>query len=304
MKARNVLTALCAISIAVVLGAMFLNHRAHKNSGLAGVTTYQVRGQIISLDAPAKELRIAHEEIPNYMPAMVMPFSVKDTVLLKNLNAGDRVQFQLAVTEDDSWIASIAREQPAAHTPEDSTVATPETNEADRVQKGESMPDVALVDQDGRAIKLSDFRGKAVLVTFIYTRCPLPNFCPLMSKNFAELQKRLTKKLPNQFQMLSVTMDPAFDTPSVLKDYAGRYDADGENWRFGTGTPEQISEIATALGLQYQWENGLISHDLRTALIGPDGRIVHLWKSNVWTPFEVERLTVETIARSGDIAVR
>lgn len=300
MKPKMIIGAICALSLLAVIAAVFVYRNIAENAVPAEATLYRVKGEVRSIDAAENSIRIAHEEIPDYMPAMVMPFSVKEKTVLKGLLPGDRVSFHLVVTEDDSWISSITREQ-AQHA---AAAGSPEPDESERVQKGETMPDFTLTDQEGRAMRLSDFRGKAVLVTFIYTRCPLPNFCPLMSKNFADLQERLSKKLAHKYQLISVTMDPAFDTPEVLKDYASRYDADPKDWRFGTGTPEQIGQIATAMGLHYQWENGLINHDLRTALIGPDGRLVHLWKSNVWTPYEVERMTTEVMANAEALASR
>ena len=172
------------------------------------------------------------------------------------------------------------------------------------MQVGETVPDFQLVDQDGRAVRLSDYRGRAVVLTFIYTRCPLPNFCPLMSKHFAELEQRLNKELPGRYHLLSISMDPEFDTPAVLKEYASRYEARTADWTFATGDAGQIDTVAQLLGLYYVRENGLISHDLRTALFGPDGRLVHLWKSNVWTPYEVQRRVRETLSGSQEVAVR
>lgn len=303
MKPKLVLTALCAFSLVAALAGILLVQQAPNTAELPpGAVTYQVRGEVKSVNPAEKTARIAHEEIPDYMPAMVMPFSVKNPAILKGLTTGDLVSFELVVTEDDSWISQISREPVESAALAGSPASVDDDSE--RVQRGEQMPDFALTDQDGRPMKLSDFRGKAVLVTFIYTRCPLPNFCPLMSKNFADLQTRLSKKLPGKYQLLSVTMDPTFDQPAVLKEYAARYAADQKEWLFGTGTPEQISEIATAMGLHYQWENGLISHDLRTALIGPDGRLLQLWKSNVWTPYEVERMVAEVMGQEKTIARR
>ena len=119
-----------------------------------------------------------------------------------------------------------------------------------------------------------------------------------MSRNFAELQRRLNKELPGKYHLLSISMDPDFDRPEVLKVYAARYDANEKDWSFATGSAGQISFVAGLAGLYYERENGLIAHDFRTALIAPDGRLVHLWKSNVWTPYEVQRALRETLSAS------
>jgi protein SCO1/2 len=259
--------------------------------------TFQVHGTVRRVDASKGAIRITHEAIPDYMPAMTMEFPVKDSPIPTDLALGDDVQFELLVTKDDSWIANIVKIMPESpgrvSTGADATVSgEPVSSE---LQKGETVPDFQLIDQNGNSIRLSDLRGKPIVLTFIYTRCPLPNFCPLMSKNFQALQLRLQKEFPDRFQLLSVTIDPKFDRPEILKEYAGRYSANEKCWTFATGTQEQIDTIAGLFGLVHEPESGLISHNLRTALIGADGRLRHVWKSNVWTPYEVARMLGETM---------
>jgi protein SCO1/2 len=116
-----------------------------------------------------------------------------------------------------------------------------------------------------------------------------------MSKNFASLQERLQKAIPGKFQLLSVSIDPEFDRPEVLKDYSARYAAEDSTWTFGTGTVEQTDAVGALFGLVQERAGGLINHDLRTALIGPDGKLIHIWKSNVWTPYEVQRRVEEVL---------
>jgi protein SCO1/2 len=319
MKPKILLTTLCAstlliASIGLLLvqrsvlrqrGSSALRPTTHQTATAVPPKTFEVHGTIRAVDIANRLLRITHEEIPDYMPAMTMPFSVKNPVRLNGLAPGDSVQFELAVTDTDSWIAQIEKiptGDGAVNAGNSST--TLQERETERLQVGEKFPDFQLADQDGKPVHLSDFGGKAVVLTFIYTRCPLPNFCPLMSKNFAELQQRLTKELPGKYHLLSITMDPDFDRPEVLKDYASRYDANSADWSFATGTPDQIGFVAGLVGLYYVRENGLISHDLRTALIGPDGKLVHLWKSNVWTPYEVQRMVRETLTGNRDFAAR
>jgi len=308
MKLKIVLTILCALTLTAVLSVVALHQRNHPSPmAIAGARTFEVHGRIRSVDASNKTVRITHEEIPDYMPAMTMPFPVKNAALLTGLAAGDSVQFELAVTDDDSWIARIEKLQSDTSVESvkaEQTALSLQDREAERVQIGEIVPDFKLTDQNGRVIHLNDFRGKAVVLTFIYTRCPLPNFCPLMSKNFSQLEERLSAEFSNRYQLLSVSMDPDFDTPEVLKEYAARYNASSRDWSFATGDSEQIKFVAGLIGLYYVKENGLISHDLRTALIGPDGRLVHLWKSNVWTPYEVQRMVREALTGIKDVAGR
>lgn len=308
MSPKVILSGLCALTLAAVMSVVTLHHRnPPSESAIAGARTFEVHGRIRSVDVTNKSVRISHEEIRNYMPAMTMPFPVKDTSFLKGLSAGDSVQFQLVVTEHDSWIAHI--EKISADVPVESATVQQSTSslqerENERVQVGELVPDFKLVDQDGRTIRLRDFRGKPLVLTFVYTRCPLPNFCPLMSKNFSQLEERLSVEFTNEYHLLSVSMDPDFDTPQVLKEYAAHYSASAKDWTFATGDAEQIKFVAGLMGLYFVRENGLISHDLRTALIGPNGRLVHLWKSNVWTPYEVQRVIREILTGDKNVATR
>jgi len=306
MKTRTVLLS-AGVFVFLGLLAVVSITRRHTSTPANETKIFQVRGRVLAIDATEHTIRIAHEEIPNYMPAMTMRLGVKDLTLLGQVAAGDSVQFELRVTNDDSWIAQIEK-IPSEPSLSQVTAATNSPSlqelEANQLRAGELVPDFALVNQNGQATHLKDFRGKAVLLTFIYTRCPLPNFCPLMSKNFAELEQRLSKEFPNQYHLLSISMDPEFDRPEVLKAYATRYATNSADWSFATGDAGSIRFVADLLGLYFQKENGLISHDLRTALIGPDGRLVHLWKSNVWTPYEVQRRVRETLTGSQDIVAR
>jgi protein SCO1 len=307
MKTKVILLSISGLTLLAISVALSLGHfRSTRPLQTGEDRVFQVRGQILAVDAAEKTLRIAHEEIPNYMPAMAMPLSVKDWAVVKGIAAGDTVQFELRVTPDDSWIARLEKipAEAAITQPPGTSPPSLEALEAERVRAGERVPDFTLLDQEGKTIHLQDFRGKAVLLTFIYTRCPLPNFCPLMSKNFAELQQRLSKEFPGKYHLLSVSMDPEFDRPEVLLEYAARYDAKATDWSFATGDASAIQFVAGLVGLYFQKENGLISHDLRTALIGPDGRLVHLWKSNVWTPYELQRAVRETLTGSEDFVAR
>jgi protein SCO1/2 len=150
------------------------------------------------------------------------------------------------------------------------------------------VPDFGLLNQDNRAIHLAQYRGRPLMLTFIYTRCPLPDFCPRTSKNFSEVHRRLqsVKQSSRKPRLLTVSFDPDFDTPAVLREYARRYmnPADFEEWVFATGTKEQIKEIAGYFGLIYYPESGQITHTLVTALIGPDGKLVRLIHGSQWDP--------------------
>lgn len=297
MKPKFILAGLCAVTLlglAAVTICALANPTARQSA--ADQRVFHVTGQIREVDAFSKTVRIAHEAIPGYMPAMTMPLEVHDPLLLRGLNPGDHVRFDLRVTADDSWISQI--EKVASDDAPEQIANSGAAASSDRVAPGEAVPDFALIDQNGQPVRLRDFKGKAVVLTFIYTRCPLPNFCPLMSRNFESLQQRLEKTSRGRYHLLSLSIDPRFDRPEVLKEYASRYGAEEGSWTFATGTEEQINSVAGLFGLFREQEGGLINHDLRTALIGPDGRLVHLWKSNVWTPYEVQRSIQELLGNS------
>jgi protein SCO1 len=295
MKLYLALLILCGGTLAAVVCAAIIHH--HQATAAAPATAdqaFQVKGQLRSLESDGKTVRIAHEAIPGFMPAMEMPFTVKDPAALRGLAAGDNVKFQLVVTKDDSWIDQIEKttDAPALKaSSEPFSAAAP-----DEVEIGQPVPDFGLVDQNGHAFRLRDLRGKAVVLTFIYTRCPLPNFCPLMSRNFASLQARFTRDFPGRVQLLSISFDPQYDTPAQLKQYASVYQKSDKDWAFATGTRQQVDYVTGLFGLVREPSNGFINHDLRTALISPDGKLVHVWRSNVWTPYEVERMVRETLA--------
>jgi len=289
MKTRTILITFTALTLAVVVSAIAI-HRQVPASKLAleqaGEQSFDVKGRVISIDPGGKTVHIAHEDIPDFMPAMTMPFTIQHPEQAADLAPGDAVEFHLVVTKDDSWISSIDKISSA---PVSTHVATAAPN-TDRVEIGETVPNFDLVDQTGAPLRLSDYHGSAVLVTFIYTRCPLPNFCPLMSTRFSELQDKLIKKYPGKVHLISVSFDPQFDTPSVMKEYGKHFAARTKTWSLATGTQAQVDRVAGLFGLIKEKEANGYTHDLRTALISPSGKLVHIWRSNVWTPDEVESM--------------
>jgi protein SCO1 len=235
--------------------------------------------------------------IPGFMPAMTMPFSLHGTNA-HGFAAGDSVRFELTVTKDDSWISQIVK-LGAANEPSNNTFKQIGEN---RIEIGEVIPDVALTDHNGKTFHFGDFRGKAILVTFIYTRCALPNYCPLMSKNFSELQQKLAKDFAGRFHLVSISFDSDYDTPKVMKSYAVAFTKDENSWTFASGSKLEILSVASLFGLTYLPEAGSFNHDLRTALIAPDGRLIHVWRSNVWTPDEVDQRVVEVLRQKPVLA--
>jgi protein SCO1/2 len=252
-----------------------------------GTQRFQVKGILRAINFPKHELTIEHEEIPGYMPAMTMPFAVKDMATMQPFVAGDALKFEFIVTRDDSWIAGIEKITPAeVRLAEPKPGASPAK---ERLKEGDPLPGFQLTDDEGRPIDRDTFRGKPLLLTFIFTRCPVPNFCPRMSANFSALAKAAgaDAKL-RETNFLSVTIDPEHDTPQVLSEYARAYRGESsDRWRFATGSREQLSRLTEDFSVQVKPEGGSITHGLATVLVAGDGVIRKIWRGNAWTVEEV-----------------
>ena len=251
---------------------------------------YELKGQIISFNKAQQQVIVRHETIPNFMDAMTMPFTLKEDSAFDIMRAGDRIQATLVVDEErthlENPIITQTVEGTATEKPSPAGLSEPEI--------GAAIPDAMLVNQDSRPLNLQGYRGRALVLTFIYTRCPLPDYCTLMSNNFAEINRELGKA-PEQsadVQLLSITLDPAYDTPKVLRSYGAAHTGNygGEKfarWEFATGKPEEIQRVANFFGLSYKEEGNEIIHSLRTAVIAPDGKLYKMYRGNEWKPAEV-----------------
>jgi protein SCO1 len=265
-------------------------HRENKlgatPSGSTKVTTYEVHGVLREVSADGRKAVIAHETIPGYMEAMAMEFDVRDSALPNGLEPDDRVAFRLSVTDTKSWIDQLRRMDANAKSPR--AERTPPTPVAAAAQPGTPLPDCALVDQSGRAFRLSDFKGDALAITFIFTRCPLPNFCPLMNRQFAEVQRALKgERASSNWHLLSLTLDPDYDTPERLAVYAAAYEPDPQRWTFATGNAEDIQKLGPAFGLATIRNGEQIDHNLRTVIVDASGRVKRVFAGNEWTPREL-----------------
>jgi protein SCO1 len=279
----------CALTIAIVMASAWLTGCQH-----AQERRFDLQGKVISVDRDHKQVTLAHEEIKGFMPAMTMPFAVKDVWAMDVLAPGQEVEATLVVQKDHSWIEGLrvskaeSTQEPAAFAP--------------FPKVGDEVPDFTLWNQDNKPIHLSQYRGKTLLLTFIYTRCPLPDFCPRTSQNFSEIHRDLQSlSLPaGKPHLLTVSFDTENDTPAVLREYARRYmnPVSFEDWEFASGTPEQIIKITSYFGLSFQRDSGQIVHSLVTALIGPDGKLLHLYLGNGWTP----KLVLELIMKIAPVA--
>lgn len=240
--------------------------------------TYAVDGIVVALDPVARTILVSHRPIANYMPAMAMPFRVADPTELAALHPGMRITFELSATRHSS-IARKIRPTGAA----DETIPPPK----ERLHVGEAIPDVTLTDQLGRPTRLADLRGKVLAINFIYTRCPLPDVCPRLSASFAAIQRRLASAMGSSLLLLSITVDPDYDTSAILLEYAARWGADERGWRFLTG---DVAKIAAALGEIYWTDEGSIGHNSSTAVVGRDGRIAAIVEGSTWRVEQLENV--------------
>ncbi|HKQ99957.1 MAG TPA: SCO family protein [Pyrinomonadaceae bacterium] len=249
---------------------------------------YDLKGTVVSVDKSNQTATISHEDVKGLMEGMTMPFKLKDAWPLDVMKPGDEVQATLAVADDSAWLENVVVVQKSAA----QAVATPENSTLPKA--GDAVPDFQLVNQDGKPVRLAQYKGRALLLTFIYTRCPVPDYCALMSSNFAEIEREL-KKDPDLYKrthLLSISFDPAYDTPKVLRSYGaaqtGNYDKETfAHWEFVTGEAEEVKKVAQFFGLTYVPEKDQITHTLQTALISPDGKLVKLYSGNEWKPSEV-----------------
>ena len=247
---------------------------------------YEVIGQIVAVAPERNEVTIKHEDIKNFMPAMTMPYKVQDGSLLKGKQPGDLVKATLLVGEVDAHLSTLDK---TGHT----ALATPPPADdtAKVLRPGDVVGDAALVDQDGKAKTLASLRGHRVAVTFVYTRCPLPDYCPLMNRHFAAVQKELASR-PRlaDVRLVTVTMDPEYDTPKVLKPLASTLDADPARWSFVTGQPDEVTKFGQQFGIYVERDPqnaAQLIHNLRTAVIGADGRLIKIESGNSWTPADL-----------------
>jgi protein SCO1/2 len=272
-------------SICLILGAAACGPAA------PGQRTYTLQGQIVSIDASRQQATIKHEEIRGFMPAMTMPYKVKDAQLLGSMQPGDLINAKLVVVSNDAYLATVNKvgTAPLEKTnAESSTAASPAI---EPLRPGEAVPNAHFVDQDGKTREFGSFKGSPVVVTFIYTRCPVPDFCPLMDRHFVAIQET-AKSDPalRNLRLVSISFDPITDTPPVLKKHAKELNADPARWTFLTGQIDDIDRFAARFGVAITRakDNPLdITHTLRTAIVDSEGKLVKLYVGNEWTPPQV-----------------
>jgi len=259
----------------------------------ANAERYKLKGKVISLNRTAKTATIEHEAIEGYMSAMTMDFPIHADWAWGVLKPGAEVRADLVVdknAKEPFYLENLG------------IVAAADTNNPVQTnpnfaQIGQLVPDFTLTNQDGKKISIKDFNGRALAITFIYAKCPLPDYCIRMSSNFSDLAKLISAdpQAHDKIRLLSISFDPENDTPAKLRSYGIGYMGNDPNakfdvWQLAVGTDDQVRKIADFFGLQYERDANdktLINHSLRTAVIGADGKVVKIFPGNEWTPVQL-----------------
>ena len=269
-----------------------LSFAASCRRGSANEKRFELKGKVVSVDRDKSQVTVSHEDVKGYMPAMTMAFSVSETDL-QILAPEDQVVATLVVDGSKTRLEDLVISRQSGN-----PAAMPAVVVA---KEGDEVPNFILRNQDDREIRIHNYRGKALLLTFIYTRCPIPDFCTLMSNNFAEVDRALGQdaEVYAKTHLLSVSIDPEYDTGKVLRSYGaahtGRYEKETfAHWEFAAGTKDQVKDIAQFFGLTYYPEKDQIIHGLRTVIITPDGKVAKIFKDNKWKPEEA----VEALKKS------
>lgn len=247
---------------------------------------HAAKGVVIEVDSADKKITIKHETIPGYMQGMTMPFDVQDTNELAGLAPGDPVSFRIVISGNKGWIDQLKQIGPRTNVP----VAVQPVRDVEPLSEGDALPEYHFTNELGKVISTAQFKGQVLAINFLFTRCPYPNFCPLMANDFAETQKKLLTmpNAPTNWHLLTISFDPDFDTPAVLKSYAAAHDANPARWTFATGSIADVTAIGENFGLAFWKEQGgIISHNLRTIVIDPFGRVEKVFPGNDWQPDEL-----------------
>jgi len=247
---------------------------------------FDLKGKVMAVEPEKHLVTVSHDDIVGYMPAMTMPFTVRNESDLQFLAPDDQITATLVVDGSHLWLEGLIITRQSAN-----TSAMPGVTMA---KEGDEVPNFTLRNQDNREINIQNYRGRTLLLTFIYTRCPVPDYCTLMSNNFAQIDRALSEDagLYAKTHLLSISIDPSYDTPQVLRSYGAAHTERYQNetfahWEFAGGTTEQVKKIAGYFGLTYFPEQDQIIHALRTVIINPDGKVAKIYTGNDWKPEEV-----------------
>ena len=284
------LSVVFVLSLAACGGSQQTQSPSQSSSSSQG-KRYHLAGTVVSIDKEQRHLIVNAGDIPGFMAAMTMPYPVADPETLNRVGVGDQITADVVVGDGEAKLENVVVVTKGTGTPPASSPSGANRQPGPNDQ----VPDFALLNQDAKRVHLDQFRGKAVLLTFIYTRCPLPDYCPLMSHNFAEIEKNLnqTPELYKKTHLLSISFDPKYDTPAVLRKYADGFVADPkkppfDHWEFASILPAEQADVARFFNLFLSNDGpGQITHSMSTAIITPDGHLYRTYPDNSWKPGDV-----------------
>lgn len=262
-----------------------------------------MRGMVLKIDPAQKTVVVSHDAVPDVMPAMTMPFVVREAGELNGLVPGAIVTFSLVIEKDRSHIEQVrvVRYQNVEQDPltarrlrllQEMTRAS-----AKPLAIGGAVPDFTLTDQRRLPVSLSQFKGKVVAINFIYTSCTLPQFCYRLANHFGVVDKRFKARMGRDLVLLTVTFDPARDTPERLAEYAAQWKADPTSWRFLTGSVADVRRVCSLFGVDSFADEGLINHSTRTVVIDRRGLVAASIEGNTYTAAQLGDLVETVLAR-------
>lgn len=275
---------------------------ATASSAEEGIRTYLVTGIVEELRLDENTVVVDHQEIPGYMAAMRMPFDVKDSNEISNLEPGEEIHFRMLVSETDGWIDQVRKTGVRVSRSRSTAGAPRQVRLVEPLAVGDPLPDYTFTNQWGAAFRLEQFRGQALALSFIFTRCPYPDFCPRMTGNLADAARQLQalESAPTNWHLVSLSFDVEHDTPQVLKAYAEKQGYDPERWTFATGALMDVDAITEQFGLVFGREGSFFNHNLRTVVIDAQGRVQKVFTGNSWP---VEDLVAEMVQAAGAAGV-
>ena len=269
-----------------------------------GIRSFAALGVIREIKRSEQALVIRHAAIPGFMPKMTMEFTVRDTNEFRGLAVGDLVAFRVRATEQESWVEQLHRTEAGASvsTPAPADPATASLISAAQLKQGDPFPDAELLSEDGRPVKFSGFKGAALAFTLIFTRCPLPDFCPRMNQGFRRAREILMERTgaPTNWQFLSISFDPEFDKPDVLNRYAYSYRGkNADRWLFAAAPIHVTTGAMSRIDFRVADDGGSLLHNLRTVVLDPQGRVFRQFDGNKWKAEELADALAEAARLTG-----
>jgi len=268
------------------------------------VRSFLVKGVVREVASNGKSLTVRHEEIPGYMPKMTMELTVKNPSESKAVRVGDQIEFRMMASEEEHWIDTIRVLVRGVDQGSGKVDNATKAGNVREVKVGDLFPDAELLSESGQRVRLEGFRGRALAFTFLFTRCPLPEFCPRMSKHFSRARNILLNGdgKPSNWQFLCLSFDSQNDTPEVLRRYARNYRGESDDrWLFASVDPATLKTLAALTDLKVANEGGSFSHNLRTVVLDTRGRVHRLFDGNEWTPEQLAE-SVESAARVPELS--